>query len=485
MDLSDIIKRSQEQAAAAWIDMLNQIRLDELISKLAEQDENLAAAISELTHAKLSIISEIIMRNRGGTTGVHGFIAEAEEAGFGNAENLIDGLKKCYEWLNDNGPADLVRDGINIQQKFVQGDGLWGLTKIQEHLNRYPDFIKNGGKYQIPADFYEKIKTLLNMSPEEASRLQNRNADGLTYRQWAKVQEFFRSSGVSPDDLEPSKLKYADVQAGNVDRAFSDEMDTIRKKDQDNRDAAHQASKPTWKEGAKAAGVSAALEGGTAFCLAVAEKLRAGKKLSDFTEEDWKDVGISAAKGTGTGGIRGAVIYGMTNFTATPAAVASALVTASIGMIAEGRKLQAGSITEDEFINNSEVLCLDVTVSALASLIGQMAIPIPVLGAVVGNVVGMFMYGIAKDHLSKRETALIEHFVQGFESLNQTLEVRYRLIVEALRREFAKYKSIVELAFDPQVNIAFENSINLADYVGVSEEKVLRSKADIDAYFMS
>lgn len=107
------------------------------------------------------------------------------------AEKLIDGLKSCYEWVNDNGPTDMVRDGVNIQQKFVQGDNLWGLTKVQEHLQKYPDFIKQGGKYQIPADFYEKVKTLLDMSPEEASRLQSGNGDGFTYTQWEKSSRLF------------------------------------------------------------------------------------------------------------------------------------------------------------------------------------------------------------------------------------------------------------------------------------------------------
>lgn len=179
-------------------------RIDELVSALSKQNDNLAAAVTELTQAKLRIIAEIIERNRGGIKGAHGFIAEASETSFGNAAKLINGLKACYKWVNDNGPTDMVRDGVNIQQKFVQGDHLWGLTKVQEHLQKYPDFIKQGGKYQIPADFYEKVKKLMEMSPEEASRLQSGNGDGLTYTQWKKVQDFFQNSGISPNDIKVS-----------------------------------------------------------------------------------------------------------------------------------------------------------------------------------------------------------------------------------------------------------------------------------------
>lgn len=44
---------------------------------------------------------------------------------------------------------------------------------------------------------------------------------------------------------------------------------------------------------------------------------------------------------------------------------------------------------------------------------------------------------------------------------------------------------MLELAFDVNVNIAFDGSIALADYVGVAQDRVLRSKADIDNYFLN
>jgi len=280
-------------------------------------------------------------------------------------------------------------------------------------------------------------------------------------------------------------LPYADVQVNATDHTFANERDKIQEMDQRNRDRAYEASKPTMQEAAKAAGVSAALEGGTAFCIAVYKKLKAGKKISEFTAEDWKELGVDTAKGAGTGGIRGAAIYGMTNFTATPAAIASACVTAAIGMAAQSQKLRAGEITEDDFVNSSEVLCLDVSVSAVASLIGQTVIPIPVLGAVIGNVAGMFMYGIAKDHLSEKEQTITERFLTEMHTLDQVLEFKYQKFIELLRKEFAKYKSILELAFDPQANIAFANSITLAELVGVSDEKILREKSNIDTYFLN
>lgn len=222
-----------------------------------------------------------------------------------------------------------------------------------------------------------------------------------------------------------------------------------------------------------------------AFCLGVVKKRKQAKRLAEFTAEDWQEVGIDTAKGTVQGGIRGGAIYAMTNFTATPAAVANAFVTASFGVAAQAYQLQQGNISAEDFIVNSEVLCLDVSVSAVASLLGQTLIPVPVLGAIIGNMAGMFMYQIAKDHLSAKEQALIANYRESFASLNKILEERYQQLMAQLKKEFAKYTSMLELAFDRDVNIAFDGSIALADYVGVAQDRVLRSKADIDNYFLN
>ena len=163
----------------------------------------------------------------------------------------------------------------------------------------------------------------------------------------------------------------------------------------------------------------------------------------------------------------------------------TAEVTASFGVAAQAYQLQQGNIAQEDFIVNSEVLCLDVSVSAVASMLGQTLIPVPVLGAIIGNMAGMFMYQIAKDHLSEKEQSLIQNYRESFAALNKMLEECYQQLIAQLKKELTKYTSMLELAFDPNVNIAFDGSIALADYVGVAQDRVLRSKADIDNYFLN
>lgn len=483
MEVSQIAKSTQEQAVAAWIDQLNQLRLDELLAKLADQDINLEQALAELQKMKAAIDDVIKTKTgkmRGNTKGVHGFIAEIAEVYIQNARNLIKGLDASCKWINDNGPADILRNSTEIQQKFWQSKGHFGLEAIKAHFEKYPDFLQKGGKYQIPKDFYDELQRILSLSQEEAAK-----ESAQTYRLWKWVQAFFKNNPqISMDAIEPSVNSYSAVQAGKIDETIEEETEKIKAEDKNRRKEAYEASKPTLQEGVKAAGVSAAMEGGMAFCLGVWKKRKQGKYLAEFTAKDWQEVGIDVAKGTLQGGIRGGAVYAMTNFTATPAAVANALVTASFGVAAQAYQLQQGNITADDFIVNSEVLCLDVSVSAVASMFGQTLIPVPVLGAIIGNIAGMFMYQIAKDNLSEKEQTLIRSYQESFALLNQALDKRYHTLLAMLEKELKRFSSVLELAFDLDINIAFDGSIALADYVGVTPEKVLRNKRDIDQYFL-
>ena len=148
-----IVKGTQEQAVASWINYINQMRLNELLKGLSQQDINLDNALREIGELKESV-SRLLQTNRGGTTGIHGFIAERMQVYFQNARNLADGAGRGYSLIDDNGPVDFIGHGIDYQQKFV-GKHL-SLDAVKGHLDKYPDYIKNGGKYQIPKDYYDR-----------------------------------------------------------------------------------------------------------------------------------------------------------------------------------------------------------------------------------------------------------------------------------------------------------------------------------------
>ncbi len=480
MSAESVIKSNQEQAVASWVNYLNQVRLDRLVEFMKQQDINFEDAMANLDES-LQNIEHLIETSRGGTKGIHGFIAETAEVGFENARARIVGDKAIAEWVNDNGPADLRRAGIEIQQKFYQS-GL-SLGAIAAHLDKYPDFIKNGGKYQIPKDQYDQIKYLLSISRADANKMPT--SDGsFSLKQWEAVHEIFDNGKLDIDSIEPSLLDYKEVQVGKIEDTVNNERQNIKDVDEQRRDAARTESMPSLEEGLKATGISAVIEGTAAITFAIVQKHKEGKKLADYTAEDWDDVLKEGGAGTLKGGVRGASIYFLANYTATPASVASALVTASFGVAEQARLFRNGKLTEQQLIENSEMLCLDASISALSSLLGQALIPIPVVGAVIGNTVGATLYKIAKDSLNDKEQTIFKKYLTDIEKYRNSLEEQYKEFTEMAAKDVMIFCDLVEAIYSVDVMESFNSSVALASYVGIPMEEILDTKEKIDSFFL-
>ena len=241
MDVSTIVKSTQEQAVASWIDHLNQLRVDELMANLFKQDANLANALNVLGEFKIDI-NALIDNNRGGEKGIHGFIAERAQVSIENARKVIEGLKDEYVLVDDNGPIDLLKNGIPIQQKFVQAN--LSLDAIKEHLDKYPDFIKNGGKYQLPKDFYAAIQKYVTMPAEQGNKFA-----GAERALYVAVQKFLKESGIELKYIEPAVVDYGDVQKDKINETIDKEKENIEDADQKQREKIHEESKPSLQEG--------------------------------------------------------------------------------------------------------------------------------------------------------------------------------------------------------------------------------------------
>ncbi|WP_336087327.1 hypothetical protein [Nocardia sp. SSK8] len=480
-DAAAYVTGIQEQATASWVNYLNQLRIDTLLDALGRQDERLQDALTSIDDAVRKIDLEVVAANRGGQHGMHGFIAEIAEVGIGNARHQVLGHAPGYRWVNDNGPVDLLRGSVEIQQKFVAAR--FSLGAVTEHLRKYPDYVRNGGKYQIPRDHYAMIQRLRDVSPEEASKL-SRSGDGPSFREWQRVQTFCRDDSIGFTALEPSTLEYSDVQRDTYAATMTAEKDSLRATNQSLRDEAYARSRPTLREGGTVALTAAAGAGGTAFVLAVITKRREGKRLSEFSGQDWTEIARDTGLGIGKGAVRGLSVYALTNVTATSAAVAGSIVTTSFSIAEQANKLRRDEIDELEFIQTAELIAVEAAVRALSSFVGQATIPIPILGAVLGTAVGTVMYKAVASSLTKREAALIERYLDEQRALDAELAAEYQAILDQLTASMAEYLGLLERAFSPDVQVAFAGSVELARQLGVAANEILDSEEKVDAYFL-
>lgn len=467
MDGKKIAKSTQEQAVAAWIDFRNVLRLQDLAERLSKQEINFEQAMAEIQKLKVFVAHpEHIF---GDYPQKHGEIAEHVQVRFSNAERLVRGLKAdhTFEGVARTAAEDYLRNGKMVQSKFYKGIS-GTLTAIANHRDKYPWFMQNGECYDIPKSQYEELMRIyaggqngIDMDPSDA-------------KLFDAIREWENQNGVKFDEVvQPSLVNYEDVQLDAVDNTIRDEEARIEEIDQEQRDQAHTETAPTLKEGVKVTITAALLEGGMAFALGVYKKKRAGKKIVEFTQDDWKELGFDSAAGAGKGAIRGGSVYVLTNFVSVPAPIASAMVTATIGMLSLAYKLNNADITAEEFVDASETMCLDVTVSAISSMLGEVLIPIPVLGAIIGNTAGMFMMNIAKTYLSTKEQKLIEEYQNELAALTEKLDEDLTAAIKKLQSELDQFATLAALAFDQDANMRLESIVNRARLIGANEGRLL------------
>lgn len=472
-------KSTFEKANALWIEYLNQIRFYDLCARLFQQDMNLEAALHEIELLKAFIGDpEHIL---GSSSTKHGEIAEHVQVNISNARKAILGLDKEYTFENVErlAPEDYLRNGLPVQSKFCNGLK-HTLSAIKDHKEKYPSFLSEGGSYDIPRDQWEEMQDILRRARSAPSSLSNSE-----YSKLQAIRNFEAETGLSASaDIHPSVANYDQVQQGTVMDTVADEECSIVRDDEAQREIARQKTSPSIKEGASIAGKSAAVEGGITFCLAVYEKLKSGKRLREFDEEDWIDIAKRTGYGMLKGGIRGVSVYLLTNYTQTSANLASAYTTAALGVAAQAIALKNGEITDDEFLINSEVMCLDIAVSTVSTFVGQAVIPVPILGGLVGNVVGQTLSLICQRYADEQERTLIAEYIAEMELFQRDLDADYRRYFVGLEEYLQELHDVCSLAFDTDVNVAFAASITLARKVHVPERLILKDISEIDDFFL-
>lgn len=123
--------------------------------------------------------------------------------------------------------------------------------------------------------------------------------------------------------------------------------------------------------------------------------------------------------------------------------------------------------------------------SAFSSFVGQVIIPVPVLGALVGNAVGATVYELGKDFYDKREAELLAHYAQELKALDTELDGEYAACISSLRENMSEYISLLEKAFSPNPAMAFSGSVELAASLNVPDGEILHTREEVDDFFLN
>lgn len=373
-----VMNEASAQAEAEFINTINTIRLNQLFKRLSEINVNQQNADAEIAQLK-SEIEKIINSNRGGKTGMHGFIGESCQVHIANIKSFIQGKKPLYVLMDDNSMTDYMRGMQLIQQKACQSDNHLGLDHIKRHMEKYPEFSNEDSLYQIPKDFYEKFEQMKNTPAEIAMKFRKEEL-----RLWKAVQSFVAEN--PHIKIEPMEVSYADIQAGKVNDTISDVEDKTEKEFNKQKAQAKEAYAPNLKEMLKIAGIAALIEGTVEATFTLGSFIFRGKKLKDLDKEDRIYVLKRFFLGFGKGAIRACIVYTLTNLAKLSSALATTITTLVFTFIRDTYSFIKYKTEKAEYIKNLVWDSLEVGLSALGAIAGRALLKKhPILGSLLGS----------------------------------------------------------------------------------------------------
>lgn len=485
------------QGLGAYVERLNMLRIEDLKNSLSEimgeSDHRINQLLEQRNNAIKHIdcggitVQQFLESKRGGQYGNYGFIAESVEVSISNARRAYEGLRANLKLINDNGPAD-----IKIGRGYAQ-------MKMREYIGQDLDFSSkyHGMKLIVSKENYETYAKIMQgetniiHNGEKLSSLKISNIRekiemeskfrGMPFTNWMKGSVTTRSDyqgQAAQDYLDSGKAKI--------------EYDTNKKIMQENKTLDESKSElisnsgPSLDEALKVAAFGGVVQGSMDFILYIIEQNKAGKNLWEFDQDDWIDAGKRSGKGIFKGSVNGISLYSLTNFAGVSAPAASALSSAMWSMGEITLNYRNGNISSEEFTQSLLFTSLDTSASALGATIGQMVIPVPIFGSILGSIMGTTVLKIGKDFLTDEENHLLESLNNQINSYVSQLEDEYVGVFKELKERFDRIDSIQELLLDVQTNIEinFINSITLAEELDDIEDNILKNLSDIDNYFI-
>lgn len=421
----------------------------------------------------------------------HGEIAEHIEVEIRNGRNFLNHIKPyaTFEGVGRTAPEDYIIDGIQVQSKYLAGAGK-SLNHVLEHLHKYPNFTNNGF-YHIPKDQYELLEKVYN----------GENIEGITSRTIRKCLETIKkieqeTSKPFTEVVRPGLSTYKEVQIGKIDEtldSYENEFQETNKKiikqirtdrKQEESDAQH-LTEASWGEALKYSAVSAVIVGATSAGLKIYSKIREGKKITEFTLNDWKEVGFDFGKGSVKGAISGISIYGMTKVVGLSAPFAGAIVSSTMGLYSVYHEYRKGNISKSEYADAACALSVEAGITAIASAIGQIVIPVPVFGAIVGSAIAKSSLEISKYIMGKKEEKFIKELEKQYNELVAKLDRECKEIIAQITAYFNKLGGLIDAALNPDINKSLLGSIELCRFVGVEENQIIHNTAELDSFVLS
>ena len=385
-----------------------------------------------------------------------GFAAEVKEVARSNAEAIInddstrkirtDDLGRINDQLYDTLTIDKngnIIDGTGEQIKFLGSSkddpkGLGNAKRAFDKLSskEFKKYLDNDAKIVVPPEQYQEILQEADAEINKLSSQLDRLKNSEKTEEFTKIENRIKDLKKLKENLKKASLTTEEAREARLSPKLSTAKDVLKLSHRAGLDAAQTAS----------------LIGGS---VSIVKNITAVFKNEKNTGEAVRDValdtGRAGALGYGTG-FAGSIIKGaMQNSEST---YIRALSKTNIAGTTVNIAITSTRILTNYFNGEIDgVQCLEMlgqegvgmVASAMFATIGQIAIPIPVVGGLIGGMIGYALssasYGLLLNALKEKEMAHKERmYIESVCAEHIKMIREYRLEIEKIINQYLSNK---------------------------------------------
>lgn len=404
-----------------------------------------------------------------------GFSAEIKETARENAERIKEGKSTRVTRTDDIGRVNdplydhveldeygNVIEGSGSQMKFVGKNSTECLNKLMSE--KYQKYRDNNVSFEVPSDYYDDIQQKIDIKVDKLEQqkrvAQNRGNSRLVDKHQKEIDELKKVK----KNMKKSHVSNKEAMEARKSPRLSTAKDI------------HKLSHEAGIEGAKS---GALIGGGIATITNVVDIINGKKDLDDAVEDIAKTTGKSALTGYvatyGSVALKASmqnsglsIVRSLSN-TGLPGAIVSTIIS-SISTLED---FFDGKIDSIELLTRVGKNGMATATSIAYGAAGQMLIPIPVAGAIIGSFVGYTLTTMVYGSFMK----IIMHggLIKAMNEAKLAKEERIRIEKEAeeiikqiraYRQEFNKYMDLYIKDYSIAFDKAFYNiksSIQMGD----------------------
>ena len=336
-----------------------------------------------------------------------GFSAEVKETARSNAEKIINGEKsrtirtddlgnvndQLYDHVEIDGAGNVI-SGSGSQMKFVGGTPEECLNKLAS--KKFEKYLDADTKIDVPKDYYDKIVSEADI---KIKSLDKQIADQKEKGNYERAKQ-----------LEEKQSKYKKIKK-NVRKSRETTKEAMFAREHPELSAAADVVKVSHQAGVESAKYGAVIGGSVSVITNLVSVVKGEKEI----DEALTDIAGTTIKSTASGygvGFAGSALKGvmqnsksamLKNLSHTN--LPGTLVTVAISSTKTISKFIKGDIDGVECFEDLGQNGVEMISGAAFAAIGQIAIPIPVVGGIIGS---MFGYALASASYSTLSSSLKE-----------------------------------------------------------------------------